>query len=129
MDILSAVRAPRIHSQLLPPIVHIEDHILLNGTEHASLRYLNRVPNPCSDTKDCAVSNSFFSPVLSCSGLSYLILSSAHRTGQDMIELDKTRQNRTSTCKVQLQLLKVFYRPSYFYYGHVYSTFSPLFIP
>ena len=32
MDILSAVRAPRIHSQLLPHIVHIENNTLINGT-------------------------------------------------------------------------------------------------
>ena len=31
MDLLCAIKAPRVHSQLMPTVVHVENHTLISG--------------------------------------------------------------------------------------------------
>lgn len=42
MDLLCAIKAPRVHSQLMPPVVHVENHTLFSG-KRVYLFYLSHV--------------------------------------------------------------------------------------
>jgi hypothetical protein len=44
MDLLCAIKAPRVHSQLMPPVVHVENHTLFSG-KRVNLFYWVRLIN------------------------------------------------------------------------------------